>query len=121
MIVSKTTVYWWYTLLDSIVKNKRRKHHGCAQTNLYLSQRKFSQVSFLNDLEPMDLHAWFEAYVAGRWFTFDATQADLSGSYVIIGYGRDAADVAIYNQFGPSVFLIKQTVSVRPIEKSFHC
>jgi transglutaminase-like putative cysteine protease len=23
-------------------------------------------------LEPMDLHAWFEAYVGGRWYTFDA-------------------------------------------------
>ena len=26
-------------------------------------------------LEPMDLHAWFEAFVGGRWYTFDATQA----------------------------------------------
>ena len=31
-------------------------------------------VGYLHGLEPMDLHAWFEAYVGGRWYTFDATQ-----------------------------------------------
>ncbi len=58
-------------------------------------------VGYLHDLSPMDLHAWFEAYVAGRWYTFDATQESKKGGYVAIGYGRDAADVAVYNQFGP--------------------
>ncbi len=61
-------------------------------------------VGYLHELEPMDLHAWFEAYVGGRWYTFDATQAVLKGGYVSIGYGRDATDVAIYNQFGPPVY-----------------
>ena len=32
-------------------------------------------VGYLHELEPMDFHAWFEAYVGGRWYTFDATQA----------------------------------------------
>ena len=31
-------------------------------------------VGYLNGLEPMDFHAWFEAFVGGRWYTFDATQ-----------------------------------------------
>lgn len=69
-------------------------------------------VGYLYGLSPMDLHAWFEAYVGGRWYTFDATQEDLTGGYVAIGYGRDAADVAIYNQFGPAVFPISHKVSV---------
>ena len=69
-------------------------------------------VGYLYGLEPMDLHAWFEAYIAGRWYTFDATQADLTAGYVAIGYGRDAADVAIYNQFGPAVYPITQDVRV---------
>lgn len=70
-------------------------------------------VGYLHGLEPMEMHAWFEAFVAGRWYTFDATQASLKGGYVAIGYGRDAADVAIYNQFGPPVWAIHQSVEVR--------
>ena len=74
-------------------------------------------VGFLYGLSPMDLHAWFEAYVAGRWYTFDATQTVLKGGYVAIGYGRDAADVAVYNQFGPPVYPTAQNVDVQLIEK----
>jgi transglutaminase-like putative cysteine protease len=57
-------------------------------------------VGYLEKLEPMDLHAWFEAYVGNRWYTFDPTQVDLQGGRVAIAFGRDAADVAIYTQFG---------------------
>lgn len=74
-------------------------------------------VGYLYALEPMDLHAWFEAYVSGRWYTFDATQAELKGGYVAIGYGRDAADVAIYNQFGPSVYPTSQNIRVQLIDE----
>ena len=73
-------------------------------------------VGYLHGLEPMDLHAWFEAYIAGRWYTFDATQRELKGGYVAIGYGRDAADVAIYNQFGPRVYATSQQVRVELID-----
>lgn len=69
-------------------------------------------VGYLHGLEPMELHAWFEAFVAGRWYTFDATQDKKRGGYVATGYGRDAADVAIYNQFGPPVFPTLQKVTV---------
>lgn len=72
-------------------------------------------VGYLYGLEPMDMHAWFEAYIAGRWYTFDATQTELRGGYVAIGYGRDAAEVAIYNQFGPPVYPITQKVQVQLI------
>ncbi len=73
-------------------------------------------VGYLHQLEPMDLHAWFEAYVGGRWYTFDAVAKGDSKAYVSIGYGRDAADVAIYNQFGPAVLPVSQEVSVDLIE-----
>jgi transglutaminase-like putative cysteine protease len=31
-------------------------------------------VGYLYQLDPMDLHAWFEAFLGGRCYTFDATQ-----------------------------------------------
>ena len=58
-------------------------------------------VGYLHELKPMDLHAWFEAFVAGRWYTFDATQAVPKGNRISVAYGRDAADVAFVTQFGP--------------------
>ncbi|GAB1261809.1 transglutaminase-like domain-containing protein [Aurantivibrio plasticivorans] len=73
-------------------------------------------VGYLYHLEPMDLHAWFEAYVGDRWYTFDALDTGHPKGYVSIGYGRDAADVAIYNQFGPAVLPGQQRVSVALIE-----
>lgn len=72
-------------------------------------------VGYLHQLQPMDLHAWFEAYVGGRWYTFDATQPRLNGGYVAVGYGRDAADVAIYSQYGPVVYPHTQAVTVERI------
>jgi transglutaminase-like putative cysteine protease len=74
-------------------------------------------VGYLYRLEPMDLHAWFEAYVGGRWYTFDATQENLKGGYVAVGYGRDATDVAVFNQFGPAVYPDTQSVSVEQIQE----
>ncbi|MEN9354967.1 MAG: hypothetical protein RL318_2292 [Fibrobacterota bacterium] len=72
-------------------------------------------VGYLHGLEPMDLHAWFEAWVGGRWYAFDATQSRMRGGYVAIGHGRDAADVAIYNQFGPALYPESQSVGVELI------
>ena len=74
-------------------------------------------VGYLYGLKPMELHAWFEAYVAGRWYTFDATQLEKRGGYVALGYGRDAADVAVYNQFGFAVYPIGQTVCVKLLDE----
>jgi transglutaminase-like putative cysteine protease len=58
-------------------------------------------VGYLYELEPMDLHAWFEAFIDGRWYTFDATQEKPRGGRIAIAYGRDAADVALITEFGP--------------------
>lgn len=57
---------------------------------------------YLHELEPMDLHAWFEAYVGGRWYTFDATQAEPKGNRIVLAYGRDAADIAFMSGYGPA-------------------
>lgn len=57
-------------------------------------------AGYLQGLEPMDLHAWLEAYVGGRWYTFDPAQGNPGGGRVVLGYGRDAADVAILTSLG---------------------
>lgn len=56
-------------------------------------------VGYLYQLDPMDLHAWFEAFVGGRWYTFDATQTTPRGGRVVMAYGRDAADVAFLSNY----------------------
>jgi transglutaminase-like putative cysteine protease len=73
-------------------------------------------VGFLYGLEPMDLHAWFEAYVGGRWYTFDPTEAVLRGGRIAVAYGRDAADVAVYHQFGPPAIFSKLDVRVESLD-----
>ncbi len=57
-------------------------------------------VGYTLNLKVPDIHAWFEAYVGGRWFTFDATHTHTAGNRIIIAYGRDATDVAFVTQFG---------------------
>ena len=73
-------------------------------------------VGYLHNLKPMDMHAWFEAYVGGRWYVFDATQTGSKGGYVSVGYGLDASDVAIFTQFGPEIEIIQQHITVEQIK-----
>ena len=112
------------TLVSAIEVNARKSgvcrdlsHLGIALCRS-LSIPARMVVGYLYDLEPMDLHAWFEAYVGDRWYAFDATQPEMKGGYVAIGYGRDAADVAIYNQFGAALYPTSQNVSVKQIENN---
>jgi transglutaminase-like putative cysteine protease len=51
---------------------------------------------------PMDFAGWFEAYLGGRWYTFDARNNVPRIGRVLIARGRDAADVAISTTFGPN-------------------
>jgi transglutaminase-like putative cysteine protease len=51
---------------------------------------------------PMDFAAWFEAYLGGQWHTFDPRNNVPRIGRVLIARGRDAADVAISNTFGPN-------------------
>jgi transglutaminase-like putative cysteine protease len=51
--------------------------------------------------EAMDFAAWFEAYLDGRWHTFDARNNTPRIGRVVVGRGRDAVDVALITSFGP--------------------
>ena len=53
--------------------------------------------------DPMDFSAWFEAYLGGRWHTFDPRNNIPRVGRVLIAQGRDAADVPISNTFGANV------------------
>ena len=50
----------------------------------------------------MDFAAWFEAYLDGTWYTFDARNNTPRIGRVLIARGRDASDVAISTTFGPN-------------------
>jgi transglutaminase-like putative cysteine protease len=51
---------------------------------------------------PMDFSAWFEVFLGGRWYTFDARHNTPRIGRILIARGRDAADVAITTTFGPA-------------------
>jgi transglutaminase-like putative cysteine protease len=52
---------------------------------------------------PMDFSGWFEVFLGGRWFTFDARHNVPRIGRIIMAIGRDAADVAITTNFGSAL------------------
>jgi len=51
---------------------------------------------------PIDFSAWFEAYLGGQWYAFDARNNVPRIGRVLMARGRDAADVALTTTFGVS-------------------
>jgi transglutaminase-like putative cysteine protease len=54
------------------------------------------------DPNPMDFSGWFEAYLGGHWYTFDARHNTPRIGRILMAVGRDATDVAISTSFGSS-------------------
>ena len=52
------------------------------------------------DPAPMDFSAWFEVYLGGNWYTFDARHNIPRIGRVVMARGRDAADCALTTTFG---------------------
>jgi transglutaminase-like putative cysteine protease len=50
---------------------------------------------------PGDFAAWFEAYLGGRWYTFDPRNNVPRIGRILMARGRDATDVAIVTSFAP--------------------
>jgi len=52
------------------------------------------------EAEPMDFSAWFEVWLGGRWYAFDARHNVPRIGRIVMARGRDAADVALSTTFG---------------------
>jgi transglutaminase-like putative cysteine protease len=63
------------------------------------------------DPAPMDFSAWFEVFLGGSWYTFDARHNMPRIGRIVIARGRDAADVAISTSFGPAKLARFQVVT----------
>ncbi|HEX7309413.1 transglutaminase-like domain-containing protein [Lentzea sp.] len=55
------------------------------------------------DGAPMDFAAWMEVWLGDRWWTFDPRNSVQRKGRVVIGRGRDAADVPMVTTFGGPV------------------
>lgn len=53
----------------------------------------------------MDFHAWFEVFLDGQWYAFDARHNVPRVGRVLIARGRDAVDVALTTSFGPNTLV----------------
>ena len=73
---------------------------------------------------PMDFSAWFEAYLGGRWWTFDARNNQPRMGRILMATGKDAADVAMTTSFGQadlrSFFVVTEEETAALAEKYSH-
>ena len=49
---------------------------------------------------PMDFSGWFEAYLGGKWHTFDARHNKRRIGRIVMARGRDATDCALTTSYG---------------------
>jgi transglutaminase-like putative cysteine protease len=65
---------------------------------------------------PMDFSGWFEVFLGGQWWTFDARHNQRRIGRLLMATGRDAADVALTTSFGsaPLVGFRVWTEEVKP-------
>lgn len=59
-----------------------------------------SDVGVAAPTSEMDFSAWFEAFLGGQWYAFDARNNTPRIGRVLMARGRDAADVAMTTTFG---------------------
>ncbi|MEQ8666675.1 MAG: transglutaminase family protein [Rhodospirillales bacterium] len=63
-------------------------------------------TGYLGDIDiepepfPMDVSAWFEVFLGGSWYTFDARFNTRRRGRILMARGRDAADCAMLTTFG---------------------
>ena len=51
--------------------------------------------AYVHDLSTPDFHAFFEVWLDGRWWYYDATRLAPQGGFILIGTGQDASDTSV--------------------------
>ena len=69
-------------------------------------------VGYAQELRSQDIHAWVEVFLNNAWYEFDPSFRKLNVGRAGLIHGRDAADVAIMDQFGPLPLISRQSVQV---------
>ena len=88
----------------------------CVNIPARYCTRYLGDIGVPRDPAPMDFSAWFEAFVGGRWFTFDARHNHPRIGRILMARGRDAADVAISTTFGANT-LKSFNVTTREVDE----
>ncbi|MDQ6685181.1 MAG: transglutaminase family protein, partial [Pseudomonadota bacterium] len=65
---------------------------------------------------PMDFSAWFEVFLGGRWYTFDARHNQRRIGRIVMARGRDAGDVPLTMCFGPNTLLRFDVITDEVVE-----
>jgi transglutaminase-like putative cysteine protease len=72
------------------------------QTNAaFAAEGYLGDIGVPPDPAPMDFNAWMEAYIGGRWYTFDPRHNARRMGRILISCGRDAADIPMIATLGP--------------------
>jgi len=72
------------------------------------------------DLDPPDFHGFFEAFIEGRWYLFDATKMSMIDQLVRIATGRDAADTAFATYTGQALLTGLEVSAVATDDEPSH-
>jgi transglutaminase-like putative cysteine protease len=64
------------------------------------------------DLAPADFHAFFEVWLGGQWWVYDATRLAPQHGFIKTGHGKDAADTSVAT-FSGAVRISLMDISVQ--------
>ena len=72
------------------------------------------------DPAPMDFNAWFEAYLGGNWYVFDARHNMPRIGRITVARGRDAMDIPMLHTFGTHTLRRFEVVTEEVVEEVYH-
>ncbi len=72
------------------------------------------------DPSPMDFNAWFEAYLGGQWYVFDARHNMPRIGRITVARGRDAMDIPMLHTFGTHTLRRFEVITEEVVEEVYH-